>query len=148
MNKKGQVMDIFEFKIALVIVLVLILISIVLFDIVLFGKDKTPIFGDWYIDNLQKRTLYQDLLIDKIKNNNFGDLIVKGEKVNGLLILHPNNFDNPEKVKIYYPIYVGKEDIGSEKIYDTFENELTYTIIPTFDGKYIIGVVLVNGQER
>lgn len=157
MNKRGQIGDILEFKIGLIILIVMFFISSVLFSITNIEKQldsersyfsrilSMESVGSISVNektlDIQKKLLYQDLLRDRLKKDNLGDKIVLGEKIDeDLFILRPTDFDDEEKIKQSYELYF--KDVKEEEAIYVSTIGLTTTVIPTFNGDYIIGVTL------
>ena len=152
MNKKGVAGDILEFKISLLILGIMFFIALLLLGTKYFEGSGETVLVESRVLELQEKQLNQKLLIDLVKKDNLGDLIAAGKKDNpeNLAVIHPNDFSSKDSVKAYYDLYLENIDFtkkSKDKVIIDLGNELSHTIIPTFDGNYIIGVVLKDEQK-
>ena len=157
MNKRGQLGDILEFKVGLVILILLIILSVILFNVssvVNFFNGELSVSER--VLSLQEEKIYQDLLVNYLKKDNLGDLITSKNLENAdkilekdksyyLLVFYPDEEDNFDKDDLTLN-YIYLDD--SEDVEEFFLDALSRTIIPTFDGKSIIEIGLVEIEDE
>ncbi len=157
MNKRGQLGDILEFKVGLVILILLIILSVMLFNVSsvvnFFSGDKQLSVSEKIL-SLQEEKIYQDLLINYLKKENLGDLIASKNLENADKILEKDNlyylfvlyYDEDAEVSELPLNHIYIENLGSKE--EFFSDALTRTIIPAFDGKNIIEIGLMEIEDE
>ncbi len=143
MNKKGQLGDILEFKIALsILILYFLIVGVYVFVKTIGSEEKISLNEE--IPRLQEKLFYQKLLIDYLHKNNLGDLIVQGN----VKIIDESSFSPTFPLLIQYPQDKNNLQIYYMLFHSTLETrKLSDTLLPLFNGTSSLTVYLVEEKQ-